>query len=143
MCEIDDKILELDRINVREKLDFTELEIRRLFEDPAHMELERCCGNCCWFCFEQTDGEGQCMQIDEHFKYDDGIENDMNCSNVCSDIPGMPDCFVSRQQMRHHMAVLLQYHRADENMNYRFPGGEALEDAVVFAYKYMKVFSKL
>jgi hypothetical protein len=45
--------------------------------------------------------------------------------------------------MRHHMAVLLQYHRADESMNYRFPGGEAREDAVVFAYRYMKVFSEL
>jgi hypothetical protein len=130
MCEIDDKILELDRINVREKLDFTELEIQRLSEDPAHMELERCCGNCCWFCFEQTDGEGQCPSSDGGWLF-------TNCgSTPCKD-------YISRQQMRHHMAVLLQYHRADENMNYRFPGGEALEDAVVFAYKYMKVFSKL
>ena len=61
----------------------------------------------------------------------------MHCSDLCT-----TDEYVSREEMRHHMAVLLQYHRADENMNYRFPGGEALEEAVAFAYKYMKVFSK-
>ena len=107
-------------------------------------EEERYCGNCCWFCFEQTDGEGQCMQIDEHFKYEDGVDNNMNCSNVCNDIPGMPDCFVSRQEMRHHMAVLLQWRRVVENpLIHRLADYSDVEKAQRFSYRYMKVFSKL
>lgn len=90
---------------------------------------EKSCGNCCWFCFEDAYGEGQCYGEDDS-------------AAVMCDKPAC-DLYVSRQEMRHHMAVLLQYHRADEGMNYRFPGGDALEDAVVFAYKYMKTFGKL
>ena len=92
---------------------------------------EKCCGGCCWFYAEDTDGWGFCA-------CQKGKELDiMNCSDMCE------DDYVSKKEMRHHMAVLLQYHRADESMNYRFPGGDALEDAVVFAYRYMKVFSEL
>lgn len=99
--------------------------------------FEKCCGNCCWFCHEDTDGWGFCntpAKLPEHVN-----RYFTNC-----EMPGGTDCgFVSRAEMRHHMAVLLQYHMADEDMNHRFPGGEELEKAVVFAYKYMKVFSEL
>ena len=91
---------------------------------------EKCCGGCCWFYGEDSYGYGFCP-----FRFADTHE----CGQRCD----VPLKYVSKKEMRHHMAVLLQYHRADESMNYRFPGGEALEDAVVFAYRYMKVFSEL
>ena len=101
---------------------------------------ERCCGNCCWFYGEMTDGDGFCAEAKDTFS------DYTNCSKPCHVlIEGKVGhyAFVPHREMRHHMAVLLQYHRADEDMNYRFPGGDSLEEAVVFAYKYMKVFSKL
>ena len=88
------------------------------------------CGECCWFKFELTSGDGTCVK-----DWPDGLPN---CGDTCKN-----GQFVSVTEMRHHMAVLLQYHIADEDMNHRFPGGEALEDAIVFAYDYMKTFSKL
>ena len=91
---------------------------------------DKYCGECCWFYGEDIDGWGFCP-----FRFADMHE----CGQKCD----VPLKYVSKKEMRHHMAVLLQYHRADESMNYRFPGGEALEDAVVFAYRYMKVFSEL
>ena len=96
-------------------------------------EEERCCGNCAFMIGEDAYGEGQCVEVGE-----DGYPMMATMCNyhAC-------EKYVSRQEMRHHMAVLLQYHRADEGMNYRFPGGDALEEAVVFAYRYMKVFNKL
>lgn len=90
---------------------------------------DKFCGECCWFYAEDTDGYGLCPLA---------LMESKRCDEPCTE-----GKHVSRKEMRHHMAVLLQYHRADANMNYRFPGGEALEEAVVFAYKYMKVFSKL
>jgi hypothetical protein len=91
---------------------------------------EKYCGECCWFYGEDTYGYGFCP-----FRFAETHE----CGQRCE----VPLKYVSKKEMRHHMAVLLQYHRADESMNYLFPGGEALEDAVVFAYRYMKVFSEL
>lgn len=96
------------------------------------------CGECCWFCFETTDGEGQCVEVG-----DDGYPMMMTrCdSKACKK-------FVSRREMRHHMAVLLQRLRVQEDdSGYSFepkrkwPFG--VFDAIRFAYKYMKVFSKL
>lgn len=101
---------------------------------------EKCCGNCCWFYGEMTDGDGFCAEAKDTFS------DYTNCSKPCHVlIEGKVGCyaFVTRRAMRHYAAVLLQYHRADEDMNYRFPGGDNLAEAVVFAYKYMKVFSKL
>ena len=91
------------------------------------------CKNCCWFYDEDSVGCGYCACK----KSNDVHPVIVDCSDSCD------DDYVSRKDMRHHMAVLLQYHRADEGMNYRFPGGDALEEAVVFAYRYMKVFNKL
>ena len=91
---------------------------------------DKLCGECCWFYGEDTYGYGFCP-----FRFAETHE----CGQRCD----VPLKYVSKKEMRHHMAVLLQYHRADESMNYRFPSGDALEDAVVFAYRYMKVFSEL
>ena len=103
-------------------------------------EEEKCCGNCCWFYDEMTDGEGFCAEAKDN-PWGDFVR----CDKACRYVRGGSDnyCFVSKKEMRYHMVVLLQYHLADEDMNHRFSGGEALEDAMVFAYKYMKVFSEL
>ena len=100
-------------------------------------EEKKWCGECCWFCFETTDGEGQCVEVG-----DDGYPMMMTrCdSKACKK-------FVSRQEMRHHMAVLLQDRRYMHDCNVKairkpvdsVERGKAIE----FAYKYMKVFSNL
>lgn len=100
-------------------------------------EEEKCCGNCCWFCFECTDGDGQCVEVG-----DDGYPM---MSTFCnSEACGR---YISRQQMRHHMAVLLQAnrYRRDDNVPaiYRMPNPTELGKAIDFSVKYMKVFSKL
>jgi len=98
-------------------------------------EEEKCCGNCCWFYDEMTDGDGFCiMQKGE-------IDDLMYCGSKCCDL------FVSRQEMRHHMAVLLQanrYRRDDHVPSiYRMPDPKELVKAIDFAYNYIKIFSNL
>ena len=95
------------------------------------------CGNCCWFYCEQTGGEGFCIQQINEF--DDG----MMCYDVCQDM-GHGQPFISRLQMRHHMAVLLQANRFYKNPEiYRIPPADDFKAAVEFAYKYMKAFREL
>ncbi len=66
----------------------------------------------------------------------------MHCSDLCT-----TDEYVSREEMRHHMAVLLQAnrYRRDDNVPaiYKMPNPTELGKAIDFAIKYMKVFSKL
>ena len=95
------------------------------------MNEDKCCGNCCWFFGEDTDGWGQCVLQD----YD---LNSMHCSDMCE------DDYVSRQEMRHHMAVLLQFGRwrSDRANHYPAPAVD-IAKAMDFAYRYMKTFSKL
>ena len=95
------------------------------------MTEEKCCGGCCWFCFEETDGWGQCMHQEEC--------DLMHCSDLCT-----TDKYVSHEEMRHHMAVLLQATRwIEDSANRRMPTAKDYSEAIAFAYKYMKRFSKL
>lgn len=123
--------MEIDKVNERDNAQFPELDLQRMQEDPSHMEPERCCGNCCWFCFEQTDGEGQCPAIDGGLLFP-------NCAtSACKD-------YVSREEIRHYMAVLLQATRFCKDPTlYYMPKSNDIIEAQAFAYKYMKVFSKL
>lgn len=101
-------------------------------------EEEKCCGNCCWFYAEDTDGWGFCACQKNR------VIDMEHCSDMCE------DDFVSREEMRHHMAVLLQadrWYRAthdEENGALRYmPDPIDYRVALAFAYQYMKVFSKL
>ena len=70
-------------------------------------DKDKICGECCWFYAEDTDGWGQCLRQE--------LCDSMNCSDLCT-----TDEYVSRKEMRHHMAVLLQanrYHMAEEYGN--------------------------
>ena len=61
-------------------------------------EDERCCGACCHFQFEDTDGWGVCPLQD--------ICNAMHCSDLCT-----TDGFVSEDEKRHHLAMLRKCQR--------------------------------
>ena len=108
---------------------------------------ERCCGNCCWFYGEMTDGDGFCAEAKDTFS------DYTNCSKPCHVlIEGKVGCyaFVPRSAMRHYMAVLLQaerwYSAINDPKNYNIvyvPNPTEYRKAIRFAYKYMKVFSKL
>lgn len=92
---------------------------------------ERHCGECCWFYAEDTYGYGMCP-----FRFAETHE----CGQKCE----VPLKYVSKKQMRHHMAVLLQQHRVVENPSIRFSTGvKDLWEAQDFAYRYIKVFSNL
>ena len=98
---------------------------------------EKCCGGCCWFYGEDTDGWGFCAK-----KKDRGEMLDiMNCSDMCE------DDFVSREKVRHYQAVLLQHNRwrrSDEVPNHcRMVSPTDLGRALDFVNEYMKVFSNL
>lgn len=139
-----DKQIEIGELNLRSLIDVPEIDIERIREDPAHMELEKCCGNCCWFYGETTDGDGFCAEAK-----DSSWKDFTRCDRKCWLARGGCDnpCFVSRQEMRHHMAVLLQFVRwATQKtfpLKYKPVDVPEVAKAAEFAYRYMKVFSKL
>jgi len=110
---------------------------------------ERCCGNCCWFCHEDTDGWGQCMTGNTMEGWEADLDPIFGYIAKCDHPAGDCSEFVSRQEMRHHMAVLLLYKRwiYDRRLHrplvHRKPEYNEIERAVKFSYKYMKVFSEL
>ena len=67
---------------------------------------EKFCGNCCWFCAEDTDGYGLCT------KAKDPLLDMTHCGDQCRIIIANRKeskyAFISKKEMRHHMAVLLQ-----------------------------------
>lgn len=93
------------------------------------------CGECCWFCFEMTDGDGQCVEVG-----DDGYPMMMTrCdSKACGK-------FVSRELMRHYMAVLVKKIRWEDDADFIHyaPDGDEAVAAMKFAYKFMKILGKL
>ena len=93
---------------------------------------EKCCGNCCWFYAEDTYGYGFCP-----FRFGEVQRCDEQC--------GVDEHFVSKKQMRHYMAVLLQEIRwLDDDMYIHYaPDGDEEVEAIKFACKYMKTFSNL
>ena len=124
----------LDDLKIRDMVNVPELDVSRIMEDPGHMEKEKCCGGCCWFKFEDTDGWGQCIM-----QHDCDV---MHCSYLCT-----TDEYVSREEMRHYMAVLLQHNRwrrFDGVPNEcRMVDTKELGKAIDFSVRYMKVFSKM
>lgn len=92
---------------------------------------EKYCGECCWFYAEDTDGYGLCPLA---------LMESKRCDEPCT----ISERFVSKDEMRHHMAVLLQGVRnAADPVHRKRPDDRDLVIASSFAYKYMKVFSEL
>lgn len=96
--------------------------------------MSKYCGECCWFYGEDTYGYGVCP-----FKFADVRKCDQPCE--------AGEHFVSRERMRHHMAVLLQanrYRRDDHVPSiYKMPNPKELGEAIDFAVEYMRVFNQL
>ena len=96
---------------------------------------EMCCGTCCWFYGEMTDGEGFCALRDPSI-------NETRCDYLCAF-----ELYISRKYMRHCRAVLLQAKRYTSDKHeppiYRMPDPKELGKAIKFACTYIKVFSEL
>jgi hypothetical protein len=94
---------------------------------------DKSCGECCWFYAEDTDGYGLCPLA---------LMETKRCDEPCTN-----GKIVSREVMRHHMAVLLQAnrYRRDDHVPavYRMPDPKELGRAIDFAVEYMRVFSNL
>ena len=99
------------------------------------MNKERFCGNCCWFYAEDTYGFGICP-----FRFGDVVHCEGKCKN---------NEYVSKKEMRHHMAVLLQFNRywKDKYLHfpslYKMPKQSEVSRAIEFSVRYMKVFREL
>ena len=98
-------------------------------------EEEKCCGNCCWFCFEDTEGEGQCMRVGYHGSL-------YGAFTYC----GAPPCkhYDSREERDRRMETLLQIGRwANKPNKEPMPDIKEICKAAGFAHRYIKVFSEL
>ena len=93
----------------------------------------RCCGDCCWFAYEDIDGFGCCMMAPINA-----------CERNCGD-----DCceeYISKAEKRHLIAVL-QHHnlwRRDGNVPNarRMDSPEEIGKAIDFAVKYIKIMGQ-
>ena len=99
------------------------------------------CGCCCWFKHEDTDGWGICYGNESGIGYHIDDEFFPRCEQTaCSK-------YVSNEEMRHHMAVLLQANRYRRDQHvpsiYRMPDPKELGKAIDFAYEFIRIFSKL
>ena len=74
-------------------------EARKLSEEKC----EHCCGSCCHFKYEDTDGWGQCAKL---FKLHPGNVGVCHCSDLCT-------CggYASEEFKRHQMVVLRKCQR--------------------------------
>jgi hypothetical protein len=98
------------------------------------MREERCCGNCCWFKYQDASGYGSCVR-----EWPDFVTK---CDEECP-----IGRFVSESTMRHHIAVLIQANRYRRDPHvpgrYKMPDPVEFGRAIDFAVKYMKTFGKL
>lgn len=96
-------------------------------------QSEHFCGECCWFYGEDTYGYGVCP-----FQFAE--------LRLC-DLPCNINKFISKQQMRHHLAVLTQANRYRRDQHvpaiYRMPNPKDLGKAIDFSINYIKTFSEL
>ena len=97
------------------------------------MKNDNFCGECCWFYGEDTYGCGVCP-----FQFAELRLCDQPC-NI--------NKFISKQQMRHHLAVLTQANRYRRDRHvpaiYRMPNPKELGKAIDFSINYIKTFSEL
>lgn len=97
-------------------------------------EEEKCCGACCWMQYEDTDGWGFCALLDACNE----VIGTVHCSDLCT----VDGSFVSEEQKRHYIAVLIQANRYRRDNNvpgiYKMPNPTELGEAIDFAIKYLK-----
>lgn len=108
-------------------------------------EIDHHCGNCIFFKFEDTDGDGNCVK--HYWDIDKEGEDPMltNCSNE-----SCPD-FISNDEKLQHFRYLLELKKLCEaqlklikECNYEEPlHAREQTDALSFAINYIKAFNKL
>ncbi len=90
-----------------------------------------CCGECCWFYCEATDGGGLCIATEWPYR---------DCGGAACDE------FVSREDMRHYQAVLLQFNRWRRDCHfpsiYTMPEQSEISKAIDFACEYLKRYAE-
>ena len=101
---------------------------------------KNCCGSCCWFYGELTDGWGQCMRQD--------ICDSMHCSDLCT-----TDKYISKEKLRRSAAILAQYkryvhaaHGKDYNVRQPkmadFDSDKSIDEAIDIITRYVNVITK-
>ena len=100
-------------------------------------ECEHCCGDCCWFKYESTDGWGMCMKANElELQWDK-----KHCSGVSCKM------YISVAEMRHHLATLMLHNRWRRSIEptgfYKMQDPKEIGLAIDFAIKYIKTFMEL
>ena len=120
--------LHLDTLKVREKIEMEEINIR-------YRDFSPCCGACCWFCFECTEGDGQCVNTKKG-----GYP--MQCTRCDSKACKR---YISRDTMQHYQDILEQYNKArrDNDGKFEYPDPVEVGKALDFSIKYMQIFGKL
>ena len=110
------------------KRDFTSARAK----EALLKDKDKYCGECCWFYGEDPFGYGSCPYRFAELQ---------RCGDKCP----ITEKYVSKDEMRHHEAVLLKayrYKRRGEPFS-RMPDQEEFGKAIEFAYRFIKVFSNL
>jgi hypothetical protein len=96
-------------------------------------ECKHCCGDCCWFKHESTDGWGMCYENND---YEPVYCGAMSC-----------DKYISVVEMRHHLAILMLHNRLRRSNEptgfYKMQDPKEIGLAIDFAIKYIKTFMEL
>ena len=112
------------------KRDFTSARAK----EALLRDKDKFCGECCWFYGEDTWGYGSCP-----FRFAEL----QRCSDKCM----ITDKYVSKEDMRHYMAVLLQANRYRRDQNvpsiYKMPDPKEIGKAIDFCINYIKTFMEL
>ena len=104
------------------------------------MKEEKCCGNCCWFFAECTDGDGCCAK---HYWFVPDKEGGKDPSLTRCDNDACKD-YVSKEEKRHHLSTLILLSRWMKDKDSRHPvSWEDIMKAIEFAIDYIKTFNKL
>lgn len=101
------------------------------------------CGECCWFIGEDTYGNGMCAKMLPYGMCSSPFNDEpCKCEDECHE-----DHFVSREEMRHHLAVLMLYQRwrrSDQPTGfYKMPDPKEVGKAIDFCINYIKTFMEL
>lgn len=93
-------------------------------------DRDKFCGECCWFYGEDPYGYGMCPHRFGELQ---------RCSDRCP----TGDKYVGKQEMRHHLAVLLELKGWHEGRQNHIVDPHAIHVALDFACKYIKTFSEI
>lgn len=92
---------------------------------------EECCGACCYFKHEDTDGWGLCPKLREKT----GDIEETHCSDLCT-----CDGYASEEEKRHHMAVLRKCQRCLKSAENKDLDVENIQKAIDFLVSYCKLY---